>query len=117
MTKTKMSKAKVRVLIHWFLTGSVLKGTVDSGCKSVETHLEVESEMSESLKTTLKSVLLKLKNLTDGLEVMFWGTEKSLDQKLQKQKHQMMKWHLNVTDAMPNERCLFGLMLKVRNAK
>jgi hypothetical protein len=43
MTKTKMSKAKVRVLIHWYLTGSVLKGTVDSGCKSVETHLEVES--------------------------------------------------------------------------
>ncbi len=44
MTKTKVSKAKVRVLIHWFLTGSVLKGTVDSGCKSVETHLEVESD-------------------------------------------------------------------------
>ena len=44
MTKTKMSKAKVRVLIHWYLTGSVLKGTVDSGCKSVETHLEVESD-------------------------------------------------------------------------
>ena len=44
MTKTKMSKAKVRVVIHWFLTGSVLKGTVDSGCKSVETHLEVESD-------------------------------------------------------------------------
>ena len=44
MTKTKVSKAKVRVLIHWFLTGSVLKGTVDSGGKSVETHLEVESD-------------------------------------------------------------------------
>ena len=44
MTKTKMSKAKVRVLIHWYLTGSVLKGTVDCGCKSVETHLEVESD-------------------------------------------------------------------------
>lgn len=43
MTKTSVSKAKVRVVIHWFLTGSVLKGTVDSGCKSVETHLEVES--------------------------------------------------------------------------
>ena len=44
MTKTKIGKAKVRVLIHWYLTGSVLKGTVDSGCKSVETHLEVESD-------------------------------------------------------------------------
>jgi uncharacterized OsmC-like protein len=39
-----MGKAKVRVLIHWYLTGSVLQGTVDSGCKSVETHLEVESD-------------------------------------------------------------------------
>ncbi len=44
MTKTNVSKAKVRVVIHWFLTGSVLKGTVDSGCKEVETHLEVESQ-------------------------------------------------------------------------
>ncbi len=44
MTKTRVSKAKVRVLIHWYLTGSVLKGTVDSGCKSVETHLEVASD-------------------------------------------------------------------------
>ena len=44
MTKTKVSKAKVRVLIHWYLTGSVIKGKVDSGCKSVETHLEVVSD-------------------------------------------------------------------------
>ena len=44
MTKTRITKARVRVLIHWYLTGSVIKGTVDSGCKEVETHLEVESE-------------------------------------------------------------------------
>jgi uncharacterized OsmC-like protein len=44
MTKTRITKAKVRVLIHWYLTGSVIKGTVDSGCKGVETHLEVESD-------------------------------------------------------------------------
>jgi uncharacterized OsmC-like protein len=44
MTKTRITKAKVRVLIHWYLTGSVIKGTVDSGCKEVETHLEVESD-------------------------------------------------------------------------
>jgi len=43
MTKTKITKAKVRVAIHWYLTGSVIKGTVDSGCKEVQTHLEVES--------------------------------------------------------------------------
>ena len=44
MTKTRITKARVRVLIHWYLTGSVIKGTVDSGCKEVETHLEVESD-------------------------------------------------------------------------
>lgn len=44
MTKTRIAKAKVRVLIHWYLTGSVIKGTVDSGCKEVETHLEVDSD-------------------------------------------------------------------------
>jgi hypothetical protein len=44
MTKTRIARAKVRVLIHWYLTGSVMKGTVDSGCKGVETHLEVESD-------------------------------------------------------------------------
>ena len=44
MTKTRIAKARVRVLIHWYLTGSVLKGTVDSGCKEVETHLEVASD-------------------------------------------------------------------------
>ena len=44
MSKTRVSKAKVRVLIHWYLTGSVIKGTVDGGCKEVETHLEIESD-------------------------------------------------------------------------
>ena len=44
MTKTRIAKARVRVLIHWYLTGSVLQGTVDSGCKEVETHLEVDSD-------------------------------------------------------------------------
>jgi hypothetical protein len=44
MTRTRIAKAKVRVLIHWYLTGSVIKGTVDSGCKEVETHLEVDSD-------------------------------------------------------------------------
>jgi uncharacterized OsmC-like protein len=44
MTKTRITKARVRVLIHWYLTGSVIKGTVDSGCREVETHLEVDSD-------------------------------------------------------------------------
>ena len=47
MTKTQITKAKVRVLIHWYLTGSVIKGTVDSGCREVETHLEIESDDSQ----------------------------------------------------------------------
>ena len=44
MTKTRIAKARVRVVIHWYLQGSVIKGTVDSGCKEVQTHLEVESD-------------------------------------------------------------------------
>ena len=44
MTKTRIGKARVRVVIHWYLTGSVIKGTVDSGCRGVETHLEVDSD-------------------------------------------------------------------------
>lgn len=44
MTKTRIAKARVKVAIHWYLQGSVIKGTVDSGCKEVQTHLEVESD-------------------------------------------------------------------------
>jgi hypothetical protein len=44
MTKTPIQKARVRVTITWYLRGSVLKQTVDSGCDQVETHLEVESD-------------------------------------------------------------------------
>ena len=43
MTKTRIEKARIRVIIHWYLKGSVIKGTVESGCKEVETHLEVDS--------------------------------------------------------------------------
>jgi hypothetical protein len=43
MTKTDIRKARVRVQIHWYLTGSVLKGTVESGCREVRTDLEVDS--------------------------------------------------------------------------
>ena len=44
MTKTRIASARVRVAIHWYLQGSVIKGTVDSGCKEVRTDLEVESD-------------------------------------------------------------------------
>ena len=39
MTKTRIAKARVRVAIHWYLQGSVIKGTVESGCKEVRTDL------------------------------------------------------------------------------
>ena len=45
MTKTRIAKARVRVAIHWYLQGSVIKGTVDSGCKEDRTDLEVESDV------------------------------------------------------------------------
>ena len=44
MTKTQIDKARVRVVMHWYLKGSVLQQTVESGCTEVETHLEVESQ-------------------------------------------------------------------------
>ena len=44
MTKTRIASARVRVAIHWYLQGSVIKGTVESGCKEVRTDLEVESD-------------------------------------------------------------------------
>jgi len=44
MTKTRIGKARVRVVIQWYLKGSVIKGTVESGCTEVQTHLEVESD-------------------------------------------------------------------------
>ena len=43
MTKTPFTKASCRVEFDYFLKGSVLKGTVDSGCTAVRTHFRVES--------------------------------------------------------------------------
>jgi hypothetical protein len=44
MTRTAIRKARVRVVMHWYLRGSVLQQTVEGGCSEVETHLEVESD-------------------------------------------------------------------------
>ena len=44
MTKTPFRRAKCRVEFDYFLKGSVLKGTVNSGCTAVRTHFEVESD-------------------------------------------------------------------------
>jgi uncharacterized OsmC-like protein len=39
--------ARVRVEMEFFRTGSVLRSTVQSGCKEVRTHFEVESDEPE----------------------------------------------------------------------
>ncbi|MBT3352553.1 MAG: hypothetical protein HOC91_13815 [Nitrospinaceae bacterium] len=47
MMKTPFKKASCRVEFDYFLRGSVLKSTVDSGCTAVRTHFVVESDESE----------------------------------------------------------------------
>ena len=44
MMKVSFTHAKVHVDFDYFLGGSVLKGTVNSGCNEVRTHFEVESD-------------------------------------------------------------------------
>jgi hypothetical protein len=43
MMKIPFKRATGRVEFDYFLRGSVLKGTVQSGCRGVRTHFEVES--------------------------------------------------------------------------
>ena len=47
MMKTPFKKASCRAEFDYFLRGSVLKSTVDSGCTAVRTHFVVESDESE----------------------------------------------------------------------
>lgn len=47
MTKTPFKKASCRVEFDLFLKGSVLRGTVNSGCSAVRTHFRVESDAPE----------------------------------------------------------------------
>lgn len=47
MMKASFKRATVRVDFDYFLGGSVLKGTVRSGCSEVRTHFEVESDEAE----------------------------------------------------------------------
>jgi uncharacterized OsmC-like protein len=44
MMKIAFKRASCRVEFDYFLRGSVLKRTVESGCTAVRTHFEVESE-------------------------------------------------------------------------
>ena len=47
MKNLGIKSAKVSVEMKYFLTGSVLKGTVESGCTEVNTNFEVESDESD----------------------------------------------------------------------
>ena len=47
MKNLGIKSAKVYVDMDYFLTGSVLKGTVQSGCTEVRTNFEVESDESD----------------------------------------------------------------------
>ena len=44
MMKVEYKKAKCRVELDWFLRGSVLKGTIESGCTEARTYFHVESD-------------------------------------------------------------------------
>ena len=44
MMKIPVKKLKCRVEMDYFLRGSVLKGTVESGCTETRTFFEVESD-------------------------------------------------------------------------
>ncbi len=44
MMKIPVKKSKCRVEMDYFLRGSVLKGTVESGCTETRTFFEVESD-------------------------------------------------------------------------
>jgi uncharacterized OsmC-like protein len=60
MMKTPFKKASCRVEFDYFLKGSVLKGTVDSGCSAVRTHFAVESDEPE------EKVLALVRNAKQG---------------------------------------------------
>ena len=53
MMKIEFSRASVHVEFDYFLDGSVLKGTVRSGCNGVRTHFVVESDAPEDRITAL----------------------------------------------------------------
>ncbi len=60
MMKTPFKKASCRVDFDYFLKGSVLKETVESGCTAVRTHFVVESDEPE------ENVLALIKNAKRG---------------------------------------------------
>jgi len=60
MMKVDFKKAGCRVEFDYFLRGSVLKGTVASGCTGVRTHFVVESDAPED------KILALIRNAKQG---------------------------------------------------
>lgn len=55
MKNLAITSAKVHVEMDYYLTGSVLKGTVESGCLEVRTHFDVESaESADSIREIIR---------------------------------------------------------------
>ena len=47
MLRKTIASASCRVELDWFLHGSVLRGTVESGCTACRTHFVLDSPESE----------------------------------------------------------------------
>lgn len=47
MLKKQLTHAEVRVEMDWFVRGSVLAGTIESGATACRTHFKVESAESD----------------------------------------------------------------------
>ena len=47
MLRKTVNSASCRVELDWFLQGSVLKGTVESGCTGGRTHFVIDSPESD----------------------------------------------------------------------
>ena len=55
MKNLAITSAKVHVEMDYYLAGSVLRGTVESGCSEVRTHFDVESaESVDSIREIIR---------------------------------------------------------------
>ena len=53
MMKLKFRRASCRVEMDYFLRGSVLKGTVESGCTETRVHFRVETDEADEERVNL----------------------------------------------------------------
>ena len=87
MMKVSFTHAKVHVDFDYFLRGSVLKSTVNSGCTEVRTHFEVESD------ETAEKVLAVIKNAKQGC---FRRTNS--DDRRSAEKHRELEWRVDFVE-------------------